>query len=165
MTFRARTIRSRDDRFKRSKESLKEADRIASGKIAEAMREGIERVTATWSSESKPRVRFEFDGAEVSMIVDGRIFGYVDQGTKPHDIAPKRPGGRLVFTYGGPGSYTPKTQPGLLASGPGGQSGETTYARVVKHPGTKARNFLEAIAKDVQEQAIAIWRDAIKQTL
>lgn len=45
---------------------------------------------------------------------------YVDQGTKPHVITPKRPGGVLVFT----------------------ENGQKIFARKVNHPGTKAQPFV-----------------------
>jgi len=45
---------------------------------------------------------------------------YVDQGTKPHEIKPKRVGGVLVFTV----------------------NGQKVFARKVHHPGTKAQPFV-----------------------
>jgi hypothetical protein len=45
---------------------------------------------------------------------------YVDQGTRPHEIKPKRPGGVLVFKM----------------------NGQTVFAKKVHHPGTKAQPFV-----------------------
>lgn len=46
--------------------------------------------------------------------------GYVEFGTRPHEIKPKKSGGVLVFNAGG----------------------QKVYARVVNHPGTKPQPFV-----------------------
>jgi hypothetical protein len=50
---------------------------------------------------------------------------FVHDGTKPHIIRPKKPGGVLVF-------------PGATAAGPNG----LVFARIVHHPGTKPNRYL-----------------------
>lgn len=52
---------------------------------------------------------------------------YVNDGTRPHVIRPKRRGGRLRFNVGG----------------------RVVYARVVNHPGTRARPFLDRALREV----------------
>lgn len=52
---------------------------------------------------------------------------YVNDGTRPHIIRPRRPGGVLRFQAGG----------------------RTVYARVVHHPGTRARPFLDRALREV----------------
>lgn len=73
------------------------------------------------------------------------IFVYVDAGTRPHVIRPKKPGGKLVFKWGGPGSYTAKTQPRVIGSGPSRQTGDIQHRLVVHHPGNKPRFFSEVL--------------------
>jgi HK97 gp10 family phage protein len=46
--------------------------------------------------------------------------GYVEFGTKPHTIVPKKPGGVLVFKM----------------------NGQTVYTKKVRHPGTKAQPYV-----------------------
>lgn len=57
--------------------------------------------------------------------------GFVEFGTKPHDIRPKSPNGVLVFTV----------------------NGQRVFARVVHHPGTKAQPFVE--------EAFQAWIDRL----
>lgn len=51
----------------------------------------------------------------------------VHDGTRPHQIRPKRAGGRLRFVVGG----------------------RVVFARVVNHPGTKARPFLDDAVRQI----------------
>ena len=54
------------------------------------------------------------------VMVDHPAASYVMNGTRPHEIRPRRPGGVLRFTTGG----------------------RTVFARRVDHPGTKPNPFL-----------------------
>lgn len=72
-------------------------------------------------------------GVEITSITDRRIVAearidvdyaeYVTQGTRPHVIVPRKPGGVLVFQSGG----------------------ETVFTRRVNHPGTQANPFYDNI--------------------
>jgi hypothetical protein len=55
------------------------------------------------------------------VMVDHPAASYVLNGTRPHPIYPRRPGGVLRFTLGG---------------------GRVVFARHVEHPGTRPNNFL-----------------------
>jgi hypothetical protein len=61
---------------------------------------------------------------------------FVDQGTRPHVITPRKPGGLLVF-------YWPKV-------------GHMVFLRSVKHPGNRAYQFL---MKGL-ERALGVWNRA-----
>lgn len=80
------------------------------------------------------------------------------KGTKPHDITPKNPQGRLRFLWGGPGSYQAKTRPVARFGGSGEVSGGVVMVRKsVKHPGFPPRKFFDSINKRLRrsfEQAI-----------
>lgn len=56
--------------------------------------------------------------------------GFVNDGTRPHQIKPRRSGGVLRFVVGG----------------------RVVYARVVNHPGTRARPFLDRALREVAAQ-------------
>lgn len=94
----------------------------------------------TW--ENKPVFKNEFreTGNEISFEVstDDEIYGYVNNGTRPHIIE----GFPLAFMA----AYQSKTTPRKIGSHSGGGSGETVFATVVHHPGTEARNFDSVIA-------------------
>jgi hypothetical protein len=104
----------------------------------------LEGATATWKHKptfSQTAVR---DGIVIG--TDDQIFEYVDDGTKPHIITPKR-AKRLVFSPGG----SPKTRPGVVGSGSGSRGDTRVFAKVVHHPGTAPRNFSKAVAKQMQD--------------
>ena len=107
----------------------------------------FDATTATWDH----KVKFETDVLVLPDIVsvkvwtEDEIYGYVDQGTKPHVIKPKNKP-RLAFMVGG----TPKTSPGVDTAGPGLPGTDLVVLPVgmaVHHPGTKARNFTKEIRK------------------
>jgi hypothetical protein len=53
---------------------------------------------------------------------------YVNDGTRPHTIRPRRPGGVLAFQVGG----------------------RTVFARLVHHPGFRGTHFLERALRDAR---------------
>ena len=82
-------------------------------------------------------------GVSITVDTDDEIYTFVHEGTRPHKIEPKTPGGKLRFQ----GTYTAKTVPGVIKSKSGGPSGEFTYRNFVNHPGTKGRQFAKVIFK------------------
>jgi hypothetical protein len=68
---------------------------------------------------------------------------WVNNGTKPHVIVPRR-AARLVFKVGG---FRAKTVPGAIRSRKGARGKNLVFAKVVHHPGTEARKFDEVIQK------------------
>ena len=105
-------------------------------------RHDFERVTATWAHKPEiiETVSVRGTSAEAMVGTDDKIFGYVDQGTKPHIIRPRK-AKALAFWSG----FHPKTTPGSLQSGGGGSFGERIFAKWVRHPGIKARHFTKKI--------------------
>jgi hypothetical protein len=103
--------------------------------------------TRSWKNKPKFELVTSVDpNVEVLVGTDDKIYGYVNDGTKPHIIKPK---GRwpLRFKWGGKGSYKPKTKPRIIGSTPGGPSGPEVVALTVHHPGTEAREFDIVIEK------------------
>lgn len=83
----------------------------ASGKIV---------YSSTFGFRPKATIVFDVDYAEM-----------VHNGTRPHRISPKRPGGVLRFRMGG----------------------RVVYAKYVNHPGTKARPFLDRALREIASPA------------
>ncbi len=122
-------------------------DRIVENTLnqsALACKVDFEVTAQTWNH----RPGFSIDSKPGERIVgtDDTIYGYVNDGTRPHMIYPRR-ARRLAFASG----YRAKTRPGSISSSSGGSSGGTVFARAVHHPGTKARSFTKAIAKKWQQ--------------
>jgi len=81
------------------------------------------------------------------------IYRYVDEGTglygpskRKYPIRPKR-AKALAF----PSVSAPKTRPGSLVSGAGSKGGKTVFAKEVRHPGIKARDFTGQIEKKMRK--------------
>jgi hypothetical protein len=126
-------------------------------KVGKEIQADFEKTTATW--EHQPKFEVETDVSEnlAAMVsTDDKIFGYVDEGTRPHVIRAKN-GKRLAFQWAGPGSYRAKTSPGVIGSTAGGPSGEMVYPVEVHHPGTKARHFDKMIRQK--------WEPRFKQRM
>lgn len=122
---------------------------------AEAVKADAEKSTATW----KHKVNFiiQQDGPNFIIATNDEIYGYVDEGTKPHVIVPKR-GRVLRFAAGG----RPKTTPGKLTSGSGSAGGDIVFTPRVNHPGTKARLFTKQLAERWRRGAAPFVRRALE---
>lgn len=123
-------------------------------KVGNAMKRDFEETTKTWNHKPIFTVDVSTKGQGPAVLVgtDNEIYRFVNDGTKPHDIFPKR-GKVLRFQSG----YSAKTSAGVIGSGGGGASGPTLFRPYVRHPGTKARKFDEAIAKK--------WQPRFKQEM
>jgi hypothetical protein len=107
----------------------------------DAALEDYEACTADWEHQ----VDFIAIQVKDGWIVgtEDEIFQFVDEGTDPHQIAPK-PGKTLRFYAGG----APKTRPHIIGSGPGKRGDRLVHTRKpVQHPGTEAREFTQEIHK------------------
>ena len=112
----------------------------------------FQATTKTWKHKPKFEVAKSIAMAQsptVHVITTDRIYGYVNDGTKPHPIFAGIYTGlsnkkALSFRSG---KYHPKTRPRVISSTPGGASGPKIARPYVEHPGTKARKFDETIQK------------------
>lgn len=130
--------------------------------MKEAKREGLRlyrRTSSTWAHQPEYQVDTE-QGPDYVLLVFGtpdRVWNWLDQGTRPHAIRPKR-AKALAFQWGGPGSYKAKTRPGWIGSGAGGPSGDTVFRKAVWHPGTEPRRWTATIQTDLNGQSVKIMR-------
>jgi hypothetical protein len=132
---------------------------------AEAIRKDIlddfKRTTATWQHKPKFTSKVEMGatvgGVKIEVSTKDTIYGYVDQGTRPHIIRPKR---KKALAFPG-GQYKPKTQPQVILSTPGGVGGKTIVRPEVHHPGTKARNFSKVIKQSYSKTFRARMQNAL----
>lgn len=114
-----------------------------------AAKKDFENTTKTWNH--KPDFELtEDEGSHdyrIATGTDDEIYGYVDAGTRPHIIRPKR-SKYLRFQSG----YKAKTKVGVINSYPGGPFGADVYTRTfVLHPGFQGRKFTATIAKRRQK--------------
>lgn len=128
-------------------EAFKREMSAAVDQTAADMLHDFEKTTRTWTTQVKFYARPK--GGQlgrrdltITVYTNNQIYQYVEAGTKPHIIRPKK-ANALHFL----GGYRAKTRPGFIGSSQGGASGESVFAKEVHHPGTKPRNFAAIIAR------------------
>lgn len=126
-------------------------------KAAKEIKDDFDKAASTWGH--KPGFTITRSTWQREITTDDQVFVYVNEGTRPHTILPQ--GARLAF----PGSFVPKTMPGVLGSGGGGSGGKTVFAKEVHHPGTKPRKFDEAVAKLWEPKLAKAIQDAIDRAV
>ena len=109
-------------------------------KAAETALRDFESTASTWTD--KPSFTIEEQGnGEYLIGTNDQRWKWIDEGTRAHTIRPR--GRFLKFS---PGSR-PKTSPGKITAGSGSRGSGVVYARVVRHPGIKARYFTRQITQ------------------
>lgn len=131
--------------------------------IADEIEKDFQKTTKSWNRKVRfvKIVAISKNKIEILVGTDDEIYRYVTEGTRPHVILPKNaPALRFQRTY------KAKTTPGVIGSSSGGSSGPTVFSSGVIHPGTKARNFDDAIAKRwkkrFKRRMEAAMREAVK---
>lgn len=119
-------------------------------KTAKLVKRDYESTARTWSSKNRPTfdvIVAELDGDyTITAGTDSLLYKWVDEGTKPHIIRPRR-SKFLRFRVGG----RAKTTPNVIGSGPGSRGDAWRTADFVLHPGTRARNFTKRIKERRQK--------------
>lgn len=126
--------------------------------VAERTRVKFQHVVARWKNQprfiKRPAPSPDRQSIKRQVVAQGdehtlKIFGYVDKGTEPHIIAPKKPGGVLVFNIG----YSARTSPIANANvGTGQANGEKIFTqKPVQHPGSEGREFSGYFALEAQD--------------
>jgi len=127
--------------------------------VANAIEDDFNKTVEHWTK--KPEFEKIVDmGPPIAILVgtDNEVYGYVDKGTRPHKIYPRK-AKALRFQSG----YATKTIPGVIGSMAGGPFGDTVFSKGVNHPGTKARNFSKEIEKKWQKKFKRRMEKALSQ--
>ena len=115
--------------------------RIVAEEVVE-VRTDYEKTTRSWDHKPIFVIQWNKDRTGATVGTDSDIFGWVEQGTKPHIIRPKG-NYPLRFMTG----FRPKTRVMSINSYPGSKGTTPVAARVVRRPGTKARKFTPVILR------------------
>ena len=124
------------------------------------------RVVGNWNHKPVFQARkfITTDYLKVNVFPTGpnaQIYKWVTDGTRAHIIR-ARNAPMLAFQLG----YKPKTRPVGQYGGMGVATGSKVFAKEVRHPGTKAREFERAIKEDekdwVNRTLENAWRRAIR---
>jgi hypothetical protein len=111
--------------------------------------------TQTWAKKPDFEIS-EPDPYSRVIGTDDEIYGYVNDGTKPHLIV-ARNGKALAF--GVPSGA--KTTPRVIGSSAGRKGSTMIRRKAVQHPGTDAREFDQAIAEKWENQLPTTMQRAI----
>lgn len=110
--------------------------------------------TQTW--QHKPSFPIQSPSAYRRIVAtDDEIYGYVNDGTRPHKILPK--GKMLRFNT----PFRSKTLPNKIYSGPGNKGANVVFSRGVNHPGSKPRAFDKAIKEKWEKEFPIVMQRAI----
>lgn len=127
-----------------SKSVLKEVAQAVTETL-NTMQKDFEKTTRTWDTDvaftTQKALKVTGDAIRGAVGTNNTIYGYVNGGTRPHIIRPRR-AKSLRFQTG----YRAKSKFRVLQSYQGGKFGAVAYAQVVRHPGTKPREFDYTIA-------------------
>lgn len=127
-------------------------------KAGRGIRKDFQSTTKTWKNkpEFKLTISLRSPGPTVTVTTMDEIYRYVDKGTKPHVIRPKKAKALRFQSI-----YTAKTTPNVLGSQKGGASGDFVFAQEVHHPGTKPRNFTNLIRDKWKQEYYDLMNTAI----
>ncbi len=152
MPSKFKAIIPKKPNFKALEKELRIGLENTADQMEELYRQGVE----DWDEQPEfdKTVELERDKGVARVTTEDEIYGYVHDGTDPHDIEPVF-SPVLVFSA----DYSPKTQPGRIFSTPGGPSGDTVFAAAVEHPGSDARNFTGPIKQKMRP----IFREEIEE--
>jgi len=130
-------------------DAFKRVMRPKAQKIKNGIKADFNRGTSSWEHKVKWRATVSFaanGGFTIIVDTDDEIYGYVHDGTPPHEIAPVN-SPYLIYLEG----YNTKTEPGIIDSRSGGAYGdEIRNPYPVQHPGTEGR-FFNILVKELWE--------------
>lgn len=126
---------------------------------AAAIKVDFNVTTVTWNNRPSVTVTTE-SPARVLVWISNPVYYYVNFGTRPHDIRPVR-AKALRF----PSSFRPKSSMTRLSSGKGMKSSSMVFAKYVRHPGSKARQFDTRIATKWESQFPIIMQRTIRNSM
>ena len=106
------------------------------------VRTDYEKTTRTWQHKPIFVIQWNKDHTSATVGTDNKIYGWVDEGTKPHIIKPK---GNYPLRFNVP--FKAKTRVMSINSFSGSKGTTPVAARIVHHPGTKARKFTPVITR------------------
>lgn len=114
-------------------------------KEAVRTKDELDRSAHNW--KHKPTFAIHSSPVQRIIATDDEIYGFVNDGTRPHMILPRR-ARRLRFLT----PYVAKTTPGVIGRFGGGHGNKVVFARAVRHPGFQARKFTKVAAREAQKR-------------
>lgn len=139
---------------------MQQAVQIALREETALVRRDYELTVRTWRNKPEFTERQTSDAVTVS--TDNQIYEYVDKGTRPHMIRPKKAKKLRFFREG----FQSKTTPNNLYARKGRQANKgLTFSDSVHHPGFEGRNFTTLIKAKSQKRLATSFQKRIKLLL
>jgi len=134
--------------------------------VAKEASRALTEATSTWQHHPRVEVLVLSGGrgrgsASVGVSVISRAFHFVDRGTRPHWIFPKKPNGVLAFNA----DFGAKSRPRRLRAYAGHSRPPKVFTRGVYHPGIEARGFSELAVKRGQRDGVKLVLEDIERIL
>src|SRR5574340_337694 len=112
----------------------------AGNESSKAVQVDFYTTTRTWTRQPKFSIKHQRNSGQWDIGTDDEIYGYIDEGTKPHIIRPRN---KKALSWGAP--FKAKTRPGYIGSNMGRRGKKRVTRKIVHHPGIRARGFVRAI--------------------
>lgn len=93
-------------------------------------------------------IKYRVEEGKVIVYTNNIINKFIEEGTRPHKITPKKPGGSLRFMARESASYSDGTPI---------KTGDIVFAKEVDHPGTRPRPFFR--------QGLALSKQGIRRII
>lgn len=131
-------------------------------KEKEQLKKDFDLTVRTWKRKPVFVIRQSAGGSATTVSTDSDIYGYVNEGTRPHMIYPRK-AKALRFYAGG---FVSKTVPGVAVARKGKAANQNlTYSQGVKHPGFPGRNFTTLIKAKSDKRLAKELRTAIRKAV
>lgn len=109
--------------------------------VTRGMRKDFEKTTRTWKHRVIFTIQINVNDTALAMVyTDDDIYNFVNGGTRPHIIKPRK---AKFLAFGVP--FKAKTRVRFLGSGNGSKGKTMILSKGVKHPGSEAREFDQVI--------------------
>lgn len=139
---------------------VQEALAIAVRNEGKLIQRDFDATVRTW--KHKPKFVVNLTERSVSVGTDDKVYSYVDEGTPPHIIRPKR--ARSLRFYAG--GFRAKTTPNNLYAQKGQTANQNlTYSQGVRHPGTEARHFTTLIKERSSKRVASSFQKELRLRL
>lgn len=128
--------------------------------IGKEWKKELEKTTRTW--DDKPTFKIKLERKPKLYAVRAEVSDmrwiWIDEGTKPRTIRPRRPDGVLAF----PSQFRAKTRKRYLGSRRGSSGPPMVFTKEVRYPGINAREWTPMLSRRLTPRFMDTVNDAFK---
>lgn len=139
---------------------IQQAIYAALDKEKQALEKDFDLTVKTW--KRKPVFVIRQTATATTISTDSEIYGYVNEGTRPHVIRPRKAKSLRFYASG----FVSKTVPGVAVARKGRAASQNlTYSQGVAHPGFPGRHFTTLIKAKSDKRLASELRRAIRKAV